>query len=141
MCWPESYSLILLMVYLTMANTVLINRSCLESSQITQPTQSSHSIVQNKLKPHAQQKTCVQALNNFCDIMLSQLLQPCGKGDGIATPLRVDALCTKLSILWNLLRKWGIIFLVKNFYGLYFSSLEDARSVREITTLNLNLVT
>jgi hypothetical protein len=84
-----------------------------------------------------QQKTFAQALSNVCDIPLNQLPQPCMKGDqraieipedeylaGIeeckfslqgriiwpkgSTPVSIEVLCSKLSVLWKSLRKWGI---------------------------------
>jgi hypothetical protein len=56
-----------------------------------------------------------------------------------ATPLPVVALCNKLSTLWKSLAKWGITTsLGKGFYELSFSTLEDVRSVRSISSWNLN---
>jgi hypothetical protein len=55
-----------------------------------------------------------------------------------ATPLRVDALRTKLSTLWKSLGKRGITSLDKGFYEFSFSSLEDVRSVKAIDSWNLS---
>jgi hypothetical protein len=114
-------------------------------------------------KPH---KTFVQAVNNICDIPLSQLPQPVVKGDRLAieipenyylagleackhnlhgrilwpkgsTPLSVGALKDQLSLIWKDLSRWGIISLGKGFYEFTFSSLEDVRRVRSAPSWNI----
>ncbi|GAU31405.1 hypothetical protein TSUD_370540 [Trifolium subterraneum] len=118
-------------------------------------------------EPSKPQKTFAQAVNNLCDIPLSQLPQPVEKGERLAieipevfyqvgleackhnlhgrmlwpkgsTPLSVAALKEKLSLLWKDLSKWGVISLGKGFYEFTFSSLEDVRRVRTSPSWNLN---
>ncbi|MCH83819.1 hypothetical protein A2U01_0004645 [Trifolium medium] len=113
------------------------------------------------------QKSFAQAVNNVCDIPLSQLPQPCVKGDGLAisipevdylagidackhnlhgriiwpkgsTPLTVVALKDKLAPLWKDLARWGVTSLGKGYYEFVFSSLEDVRRVRSIASWSLN---
>jgi hypothetical protein len=113
------------------------------------------------------QKTFAQALNNLCDIPLSQFPQPVVKGDRLAieipesiyeagldackhnlhgrilwpkgsTPLSVVALKEKLSQVWKGLSRWGVISLGKGFFEFTFSSLEDVRRVRSVPSWNLN---
>jgi hypothetical protein len=112
-------------------------------------------------------KSFAEAVNNVCDIPVSQLPQPVVKGDmtaiaipyeeyeigvntckhnlhGIilwpkgATPLKVGDLKAKLAPLWKTLGKWGVTSLGKGFYEFSFSSLEDVQSVRSINSWNLN---
>ncbi|WJX18974.1 hypothetical protein P8452_08719 [Trifolium repens] len=112
-------------------------------------------------------KTFAQALNNLCDIPLSQFPQPVVKGDRLAieipesiyeagleackhnlhgrilwpkgsTPLSAVALKTKLSQVWKDLSKWGLISLGKGFFEFTFSSLEDVKRVRSVPSWNLN---
>ena len=114
------------------------------------------------------QKTFAQALNNACDIPLSQLPKPTLKGNefsipipeeeyllGIencknnlhariiwpkgATPLTVLALKEKLRPMWKNLGPWGIQFISRGYYEFAFSSIEDACSVRSVGTWVLNL--
>jgi hypothetical protein len=118
-------------------------------------------------EPSKPQKTFAQAVNNICDIPLSQLPQPVVKGDRLAieipetfylagleackhnlhgrilwpkgsTPLSVAALKDKLSLIWKDLSQWGIISLGKGFFEFTFSSLEDVRRVRSYPSWNLN---
>jgi hypothetical protein len=113
------------------------------------------------------QKTFAQALNNLCDIPLSQFPQPVIKGDRLvieipesiyeagleackhnlhgrilwpkgSTPLSVVALKTKLSQVWKNLSRWGVISLGKGFFEFTFSSLEDVKRVRYVPSWNLN---
>jgi len=117
--------------------------------------------------PKTQQKTFAQALSNVCDVPLSQLPQPCMKGDRVSieipedefiagveeckyalhgrvilpkgsTPLAVDSLRTKLQILWKSIGKWGITSIGKGFYEFTFSSIEDQRRVRSVGSWTLN---
>ncbi|WJX33849.1 hypothetical protein P8452_22018 [Trifolium repens] len=113
------------------------------------------------IEPPKPQKTFAQALNNLCDIPLSQFPQPVIKGDRLAieipesiyeagleackhnlhgrilwpkgsTPLSVVALKTKLSQVWKNLSRWGVISLGKGFFEFTFSSLEDVKRVRYV---------
>jgi hypothetical protein len=113
------------------------------------------------------QKSFAHAVSNVCDIPMSQMPQPCVKGDRIAiaipevdymvgmeeckfnlhgriiwpkgsTPLTVVALKNKLAPLWKDLSKWGIMSLGKGFYEFSFSTLEDVRRVHSIASWNLN---
>jgi hypothetical protein len=119
------------------------------------------------IEPPKPQKTFAQALNNLCDIPLSQFPQPVIKGDRLAieipesiyeagleackhnlhgrilwpkgsTPLLVVALKTKLSQVWKNLSRWGVISLGKGFFEFTFSSLEDVKRVRYVPSWNLN---
>ncbi|KAK2455694.1 hypothetical protein QL285_003121 [Trifolium repens] len=119
-----------------------------------------------KTSSPTQQKTFAQALNNVCDIPLSQFPKPCVKGDrwsiaipeeeylaGVdackhnihgrifwpkgVTPLSLDSLRSKLAVVWKAIGKWGIISLGKGYYEFSFSSLEDMRSVRSVSSWNL----
>lgn len=114
-----------------------------------------------------QQKTFAQALSNVCDVPISQLPQPCKKGDDVAieipeeeyiagleecnhglqgkmiwpkgsTPVSIDKLRSKLLILWKSIGKWGITSIGKGFYEFTFSSLEDLRRVRSVGSWSLN---
>lgn len=114
-----------------------------------------------------QPKSFVEAVNNVCDIPLSQLPKPSAKGDKLAivipeeeyqlglkackhnllrsvvwpkgvTPLLVQSLKTKLMNLWKSIGKWGVTSLGNGFFEFSFSSLEDVRRVRSITSWNLN---
>jgi hypothetical protein len=120
-------------------------------------------------EPPKSQKTFAQALalNNICDIPLSQIQQPVVKGDRLAieipetyyeagleackynlhgriiwpkgsTPLSVVALKAKLALVWKNLSTWGVISLGKGFFEFTFSSLEDVRRVRSVPSWNLN---
>lgn len=113
-----------------------------------------------------QQKTFAQALSNVCDIPHSQLPKPCLKGDDLAisipddeydagldackhnlqgrviwpkgsAPVSIESL-NKLSVLWKSLGRWGVISLGKGFYEFVFSSVEDLRRVRSVSSWNLN---
>ncbi|WJX63397.1 hypothetical protein P8452_48286 [Trifolium repens] len=119
------------------------------------------------IAPPKPQKTFAQALNNLCDIPLSQFPQPVVKGDRLAieipesiyeagleackhnlhgrilwpkgsTPLSVVALKTKLSQVWKDLSRWGVISHGKGFFEFTFSTLEDVRRVRSVPSWNLN---
>jgi hypothetical protein len=118
------------------------------------------------IPPPKTQKSFAQALTNVCNIPLSQLPQPCIKGDRLAisipddeylvglnvckhnlhgrvvwpkgtTPLTVVALKNKLTPIWKDLAPWGITSLGKGFYEISFSSLEDVRRVRSVASWNL----
>jgi hypothetical protein len=115
----------------------------------------------------SKKKSFADAVNNVCDVPLSQLPQPVIKGDRVAilipeeeyragastckhnlhgrilwpkgaTPLKVGDLKVKLSPLWKTLGKWGVTSLGKGFYEFSFSSLEDVQSVRSVNSWNLN---
>ncbi|WJX67904.1 hypothetical protein P8452_52331 [Trifolium repens] len=119
------------------------------------------------VEPPKPQRTFAQALNNLCDIPLSQFPQPVVKGDRLAieipesiyeagleackhnlhgrifwpkgsTPLSVVALKMKLSQVWKDLSRWGVISLGKGFFEFTFSSLEDVKRVRSVPSWNLN---
>lgn len=140
--------------------------SCLISDD-PQPAKTISSAANPKPPLSTQLKTFAQAVNNVCDIPLSQLPQPCIKGDrlvieipddeydaGVAackhnlhgrilwpkgsSPLSVDSLRSKLAVLWKSLGRWGVTSLGKGFYGFTFTSLEDLRRVRSIGSWNLN---
>ncbi|CAK8569098.1 unnamed protein product [Lathyrus sativus] len=112
-------------------------------------------------------KSFADAVNNVCDIPVSKLPKPCVKGDRLSivipkeeyllgvesckhnlhgriiwpkgsTPLTVQNLKTKLLNLWKSIGKWGITSLGKGYYELSFSTLEDVRRVRSISSWNLN---
>jgi hypothetical protein len=112
-------------------------------------------------------KSFSQAISNVCEIPLSQLPQPCVKGDMIAfpipeeeystgvnacrhnlhrriiwpkgaTPLTVAAVKSKLAPMWKDLSQWGVSSLGKDLYEFVFSTLEDVRRVRSIASSNLN---
>ncbi|XP_019430036.1 PREDICTED: uncharacterized protein LOC109337512 [Lupinus angustifolius] len=97
-----------------------------------------------------------QALKATCDISISQLPQPCIKGDAIAikipeeeyqaglqrckshlhgrlilskgdSPLRFTELRTKLQALWNMIGTWGMISLGRGYYEFSFASVDDMR--------------
>jgi hypothetical protein len=131
---------------------------------ISQPTKTS---TPPSDSPPTQQKTFAQALNNVCDIPLSQFPKPCVKGDSLSisipeeeyiagtdackhnlhgriilpkgvAPFTVESLRTKLTALWKAIGKWGVISLGKGFYEFVFTSLEDMRRVRSIGTWNLS---
>ncbi|GAU48100.1 hypothetical protein TSUD_133200 [Trifolium subterraneum] len=118
-------------------------------------------------KAPKQQKSFIDAVNNVCDIPLSQLPIPCVKGDNYAisipedeyqqgvetckhhlhgraiwtkgsTPLTVAALKNRLSSLWKSIGRWGITSLGKGYYEFTFSSLEDVRRVRSVNSWNIN---
>jgi hypothetical protein len=122
--------------------------------------------VPDKSNPKTQ-KSFAQAASNVCEIPLSQLPQPCVKGDEIAIPipeeeysagvdackhslhgriiwpkgtisLTVAALKNKLTPLWKDLSKWSVSSLGRGFYQFVFSTLEDVRRVRSIASWNLN---
>jgi hypothetical protein len=118
------------------------------------------------LKPLPHKKTFAQAVNNICDIPVSQLPKPCLKGDyfaidipdeeyeaGLAdckhnlhgriilpkgsSPINVDELRAKLAGIWKSIGRWGITSIGKGFFELSFSSLEDLRRVRSVGTWNV----
>jgi hypothetical protein len=139
---------------------------CLDQS--TEPSKTISEPPKNSTDPSIpSHKTFAQAVNNICDIPLSQLPQPVVKGDRLAieipenfylagleackhnlhgrviwpkgsTPLSVGALKDKLSLIWKDLSRWGIISLGKGFYEFTFSSLEDVRRVRSSPSWNIN---
>ncbi|MCI05168.1 pectin acetylesterase, partial [Trifolium medium] len=140
-------------------SNVIIPWACLQH-HVTKPTPSLST-------SQVAKKSFADAINNVCDIPLSQLPQPVIKGDrttisipekeyeaGIAackhnlhgrvlwpkgaTPLKVAALKAKLSPFWKTLGRWGITSLGKGFYEFTFSSLEDVQSVRSVGSWNLN---
>jgi len=109
----------------------------------------------------------VQAVNNICDIPVSQLPKPCLKDDHFAieisdeeyeaglaackhnlhgrivlpkgsSPINVDNLRVKLASIWKSIGRWGITSIGKGFFELYFSSIEDMRRVRSMGSWNLN---
>jgi len=55
-----------------------------------------------------------------------------------ATPLTVVSLREKLKPLWNDLSPWGVTSIGRGVYEFVFSSIEDARRVRSITSWFLN---
>jgi hypothetical protein len=112
-------------------------------------------------------KTFAQALSHVCEVPESQLPQPCYKGGNLAisipdddyevgvkdcklnlhgriiwpkgsTPLTVFNLKNKLKTLWKDLDRWGVSFIGKGFYEFCFSSIEDVRRVRSVSSWNLN---
>ncbi|CAK8575945.1 unnamed protein product [Lathyrus sativus] len=114
-----------------------------------------------------QPKSFVEVIDNVCNILLSQLLKSCVKGNKLAivipeeeyllglkackhnlhrgifwkkgaTLLTVQNLKNKLLAIWSSIGKWGITSLGKGYFEFYFSSIEDVRRVRSITTWNLN---
>ncbi|XP_058783669.1 uncharacterized protein LOC131658389 [Vicia villosa] len=116
-----------------------------------------------------QPKSFVEAVNNVCDIPISQFPTPCLKGDRLAIvipkdeyqkgveackhnlhgrviwtkgskPLTVQNLKEKEKLLglWKSLGKWGLTSLGKGYFEFSFSSLEDVRKVRSISSWNLN---
>jgi len=114
-----------------------------------------------------QQKTFVEAVNNVCDIPMSQLPKAVVKGNmpaieipeeeyesGLdackhnlhgrviwpkgAQPLTVVSLKNKLSTLWKSIGRWGVTSIGKGYYEFVFSSVEDVRRVRAINSWDLN---
>lgn len=112
-------------------------------------------------------KTFAQAINNVCDIPMSQLPKTSVKGNHHAisipedeyelgmdnckfnlhariiwpkgsTPLTTYALREKLKAVWKSFSRWGISFIGKGYYELCFSSIEDARRARSLGSMNLN---
>jgi hypothetical protein len=139
---------------------IIIPWSCLQD-QASKPSSSKSPPAPSKLKSFA------DAVNNVCDVPLSQLPQPVVKGDRIAisipeeeyvvgattckhnlhgrilwpkgtTPLKVGDLKAKLAPIWKTLGRWGVTSLGKGFYEFSFSSLEDVQSVRSVNSWNLN---
>ncbi|GAU16831.1 hypothetical protein TSUD_367780 [Trifolium subterraneum] len=139
--------------------SVIIPWRCLAESSNPPPP--------SKPSPPTQQKTFAQALTNVCDIPLSQFPKACVKGDRIAiaipeddyldgidackhnlhgrvilpkgsSPMTIDSLKSKLSAMWKSIGRWGLTSLGKGFYELFFSSLEDMRSVRSVGAWNLS---
>ncbi|KAF1888014.1 hypothetical protein Lal_00024025 [Lupinus albus] len=113
-----------------------------------------------------EKKSFAQAVKSSCDFSLSQLPQPCIKGDAIAikipeaeyqaglqrcknhlhgrlilskgdTPIKFADLKGKLLSLWGMIGKWSMISLGKGFYEFSFDSVEDMRSVCAIGSWNL----
>jgi hypothetical protein len=128
---------------------------------------SSKSPIDDVILPKQPPRSFAQALNNVCDIPVSQFPQPVVKGDrlsimipedeymvGMETckhnlhgrviwpkgspPLKVDALRCKLQTVWKDLGKWGITSLGKGFYEFVFSKLEDVQKVRSAGSWSLN---
>ncbi|XP_019450653.1 PREDICTED: uncharacterized protein LOC109352923 [Lupinus angustifolius] len=116
--------------------------------------------------PMKEKKSFAQALKNSCDISLSQLPQPCIKGDAIAikipkdeyqaglarcqshlhgrvilskgdSPIKFLDLKTKLTSMWSMIGKWDMISLGRGFYDFSFSSIEDMRSVCAVGSWSL----
>jgi hypothetical protein len=142
-------------------NPINIPWPCLQTS-------SSPPIAQNQNPPPPEKpKSFAQVLNNVCDIPISQLPQSCLKGDRVAltipeeeyeagiaackntlhgriiwpkgtTPLKIDALRSKLASLWKSIGKWGVTSLGKGYFEFSFSSLEDMQSVRTLGSWNLS---
>jgi len=139
-------------------NPLTINWPCLQDA----PPET----IGPKTKPISH-KTFAQALNNVCDIPMSQFPETTVKGNdhaisipedeyeiGIetckhnlhariiwpkgATPLTVHSLREKLKGIWKSFGRWGISSIGKGFYELCFSSIEDARTARSVGSLNLN---
>ncbi|CAK8533231.1 unnamed protein product [Lathyrus sativus] len=139
--------------------------SCLDSPTFVEPK-----LTRAQVKPPETSKTTktfIEVLSNFYDIPLSQLPQPCLKGDRLAIDIPKDeyivgveawkhnhhghiiwpigmslliiaSIKTKLGLYWKDLSKWGIISLRKGFYEFSFSSLEDVRRVRSSPSWNLD---
>jgi hypothetical protein len=130
-------------------------------------SQSSKDSALPKTSTPPQQRSFAQALTNVCDIPLSQFPKPCLKGDHVAiaipetdylagidackhnlhgrimlpkgsSPLSIDGLRSKLSVLWKSIGRWGLTSLGKGFFEFSFSSLEDMRSVRAVGAWNLS---
>ncbi|XP_019429250.1 PREDICTED: uncharacterized protein LOC109336882 [Lupinus angustifolius] len=116
--------------------------------------------------PPTAKKSFAQALKNSCNFTISQLPQPCIKGEAIAIKipeedyqaglqrcknhlhgrlilskgdnmLKFLDLKEKLAWLWCKLGKWTMISLGKGFYDFSFSSLEDMRSVCSVGAWSL----
>lgn len=112
-------------------------------------------------------KTFVQALNDACDIPLSQLPIPCKKGDSIAVKIpqdeyragvescknnlhgrlllskgdslyKLDDLRAKLLKQWQPLSHWKMIPIGKGFFEFSFASLEDLRRVLAVGAWSLS---
>lgn len=112
-------------------------------------------------------KTFAQVLANVCDTPSSQLPKPTRKGDRFSisipddeydiglsdcknnlhgmviwpkgiSPLTVVALREKLKPVWKELGPWGVTSIGKGFYEFVFSSIEDARRVRSVSSWLLN---
>jgi len=144
-------------------STFTVPWPCLYSEPI--PTVKPNS--KKDLTPQTHQKTFAQALSNVYDIPLSQLPQPCMKGDHFAiaipddeyeagmeeskfslhgriiwpkgsSPVTIDNLRSKLSVLWKSIGRWGVTSIGKGFYDFTFSSLEDLRRVRSMGSWALN---
>ncbi|XP_019432836.1 PREDICTED: uncharacterized protein LOC109339775 [Lupinus angustifolius] len=111
-------------------------------------------------------KSFAQALKATCDISISQLPQPCIKGDAIAikipeeeyqaglqrckthlhgrlilskgdSPIRFTELRTKLQSLWNMIGAWNMISLGRGFYEFAFASMEDMRTICAVGSWSL----
>ncbi|OIW07807.1 hypothetical protein TanjilG_31999 [Lupinus angustifolius] len=111
-------------------------------------------------------KSFAQALKATCDISISQLPQPCIKGDAIAikipeeeyqaglqrckthlygrlilskgdTPIKFNELRAKLQGLWTMIGTWSMISLSHGFYDFSFSSVEDMMTVCAVGSWSL----
>lgn len=137
---------------------------CLQADPVPPPSKSNP---QSKTTESKQQKTFAQAVSNICDIPLIQLPKPCIKGDDRAIqipddeyeagledckhnlhgriiwpkgsdPITVENFRIKLSGLWKDMKRWGVTSIGKGYYEFSFSSIEDMRRVRSISSWNLN---
>lgn len=101
----------------------------------------------------------MQALNNACDIPLSQLPIPCMKGDALVVkipedeykvslenckdnlhgrvPWKVGDLYSKLLKLWSLVNQWKMTLIGKCFYEFSFASVKDMRKVLSVGSWSL----
>ena len=140
----------------------ILSWACLQDDSSTPSPQTTKA----NPKPISQQKTFAQAVNNICDIPVSQLPKPCLKGDHFAieipddeyeaglaackhnlhgriilpkgsSPINVDDLRAKLTGIWKSIGRWGITSIGKGFFELSFSSIEDLRRVRSVSTWNI----
>ena len=55
-----------------------------------------------------------------------------------SSPVTVENLRAKLSVLWKSIGKWGITSIGKGFYEFTFSTLEDMKRVRSVASWSLN---
>ncbi|KAF1870212.1 hypothetical protein Lal_00003418 [Lupinus albus] len=139
------------------------------ASPISPISSSSPSSPTHPKKSFAQilKNTCdTQVLKNTCDISISQLPQPCIKGDAIVvkipevdyqyglqwcknhlhgrvilakgdTTFRFADLKSKLRSLWSMIGEWNMISLGRGFYDFSFASLEDMRMVCSVGSWSL----